>query len=84
MVELLIGYTSIDPNILDENAFSPLHLAVHYSEVKVTKMLLEHPRIDLKVHDNQERTPLLVAREKKSSEEDNTNLQEIIALLEQK
>ena len=49
-------------NAKDSFGQTPLHCAIHYSQVEVIKLLLEMDNIDENIRDNLGETPLSVAR----------------------
>lgn len=67
-VERLLAQSDIDPNEQDDQGNAPLHVAIEHREqaafsnyLAILKRLLNHPRIDLYLKNNQSETPFDVA-----------------------
>ena len=47
-----------DPNVPDEEGWTPLHHAAHYCHVDVVRLLLAHPRVNMHARSKMGWTPL--------------------------
>ena len=61
-VELLLGVEEVEWNQKDSNGNTPLMLALRKNELDIAKMLLQCPRVDVTVTDDEGRTPEMWAR----------------------
>ena len=52
---------SADVNSADDDGWTPLHIAVHRQDRELTKLLLEHPDIDVNARNRWKSTPLMLA-----------------------